>query len=70
MTLCQYYDQEVRKIGYRSWNHYCAEVKGNGSIEWEKKRLKQEYVKGVKDGSIYREKPRKDGGIKKGEQNV
>lgn len=53
MTLCQYYDQEVKKIGYHSWNHYCAEVKGNGSLEWEKKQLKREwkllYAKNVKN---------------------
>lgn len=44
-TLCQYYDSKVIALGYHSWNHYCAETKGNINHQWQKKQWKREYKK-------------------------
>lgn len=43
LTLCQYYDMYAKKEGFGSWNHFCAERKGNGNHDWLKKKLKSEY---------------------------
>lgn len=42
-TLCQYYDSKVRELGYHSWNHFCAEAKGNVNVQWLKKQWKKEH---------------------------
>lgn len=42
MTLCQYYDQEIRKKHRISWNTFCAEQPKN-VIENYKKTLKRQY---------------------------
>lgn len=43
MTLCQYYDKKVAQQGYRSWNHFVAEMSGSYNIAWLKKQWKREY---------------------------
>lgn len=42
MTLSEYYNQEVKKAGYRSFNHFCAEVPV-GVRDKAKKEMKKEY---------------------------
>lgn len=42
MTLSQYYNLEVRKLGYKCWNTFCALVSEDEKNEI-KKRLHRQY---------------------------
>nr|QJB19274.1 MAG: hypothetical protein [Microvirus sp.] len=46
ISLCQYYDQQARRLGYKDWNTMSADIKEDGkSTEWYKKQMKQDYKK-------------------------
>lgn len=51
MTLNQYYDQEVKKLGYKNWNAFVAQ-NDPIHVRYSKKQMKQEY-KALKKGETH-----------------
>lgn len=44
LSLSQYYDQRIKELGHRSWNHFCADPEYTEEQRIQlKKNLKREY---------------------------